>query len=141
VADLVVTVIAMRLGELVEGTAHVCGPDTTLREAAAAMSRAGHGSLGVVEGGTLIGLLTERDLVSSMAGEVDPESPVRAIMTPDPDVFAPTVDAVEAGMWLVESEYRHLPVVESGRVLGVVSVADVLGAVLATPGIVEGEEE
>lgn len=120
----------MTLGDLVVGTAHVCGPDTTLEEAAEAMRSAGHGSLGVVEGGSVIGLLTERDLVRGLAAGLTAQDVVRRAMTPDPDVFSPSVDVFEAAQWLLESGYRHLPVVEDGRLLGVVSVTDILGAVL-----------
>jgi CBS domain-containing protein len=127
----------MTLGDLVVGTAHVCGPETTLEEAAAAMRAAGHGSLGVVEGGALIGLLTERDIVGGIGQGLAPNDVVRKVTTPDPDVFDPSVDVFEAAEWLLESGYRHLPVVENGRLLGVVSVTDVLGAVLDS---VEEEE-
>jgi CBS domain-containing protein len=120
----------MTLGDLVTGTAHVCGPDTTLAEAAAAMRSAGHGSLGVVEGGSLIGLLTERDIISGIAEGLATDDVVRKVTSPDPDVFDPDVDVFEAAQWLLESGYRHLPVVENGRLLGVVSVTDVLGAVV-----------
>ena len=108
----------------------MCGPDTTLGEAAEAMRAAGHGSLGVVEGGTLIGLLTERDIVGALATGHDVDGAVRLAMTPDPDVFDPTVDVFEAAQWLLESGYRHLPVVHEGRLLGVVSVTDVLAGVV-----------
>jgi len=127
----------MTLGDLVVGTAHVCGPETTLEEAAVAMRAAGHGALGVVEGGALIGLLTERDIVKAVAQGVRPDDVVRKVTTPDPDTFDRSVDVFEAAEWLLESGYRHLPVVENGRLLGVVSVTDVLGAVLDS---VEEEE-
>lgn len=124
------TVTAMELGDLVVGTAHVCGPDATLGQAAQVMRDAGHGSLGVVEGGRLIGLLTERDIVGAVADGCDIDDVVRNAMAPEPDVFAPSVDVFEAALWLLESGYRHLPVVEGGRLLGVVSVTNVLAAVL-----------
>ncbi len=104
------------------------------------MRAAGHGSLGVVEGGALIGLLTERDLVAGLASGLIASDFVRRAMTPEPDVFAPSVDVFEAAQWLLESGYRHLPVVESGRLLGVVSVTDVLSAVLESVELDDDEE-
>jgi CBS domain-containing protein len=121
----------MTLGDLVGTGAHVCGPETTLADAAGAMTGAGHGSLGVVEGGHVIGLITERDLVRAIAEGHEPRAePVSRWMSADPDLFSPAVDVFDAAEWLLESGYRHLPVVEEGMLLGVVSVTDVLGAVL-----------
>jgi CBS domain-containing protein len=123
----------MTLADLVGGSAHVCGPDTTIEDAAAAMRASGHGSLGVVEGAELVGLLTERDLVRALGAGFGAGDLVRRWMTPDPDVFSPDVDVFSAAQWLLESGYRHLPVVsDEGRLLGVVSVTDVLSAVLAS---------
>lgn len=121
----------MTLGDLVGGSAHVCGPETTIEDAAAAMSASGHGSLGVVEGGTLVGVVTERDLVRALGAGFGAGDVVRRWMTPDPDTFSADVDVFDAATWLLESGYRHLPVVsEAGHLLGVVSVTDVLSAVI-----------
>lgn len=96
------------------------------------MAAEGHGSLGVVEGMSLVGLVTERDLVRAMSQELDPlTTPVSTVMTKDPDVFHPDDDVWEAAEWLAESGYRHLPVLEGGQLLGIVSVRDLLLALLA----------
>lgn len=127
------TLGSMLLGDLVTGRPHVCGPDTTLREAASAMARAGHGSLGVVEGTTLLGILTERDLVRAMGGDADLDAEVvRSWMGADPDVFDPETEVFEAAEWLLASGYRHLPVVDETGLLGVVSLRDLLGSVLSS---------
>lgn len=127
----------MTLGDLVGGSAHVCGPETTIEDAAAAMTASGHGSLGVVEGGALVGLITERDVVRAVGAGFGAGDLVRRWMTPEPDVFLPSVDAFDAAVWLLESGYRHMPVVEGERLLGVVSVTDILRAVVAS---IEEEE-
>lgn len=117
---------------MVGDAAHVCGPATTLSDAARAMAAEGHGSLGVVEGINLVGLVTERDLVRALAEDHDPATtPVSVVMTRDPDVFHPDDDVWEAAEWLAESGYRHLPVMEEGQLLGIVSVRDLLVALLA----------
>lgn len=96
------------------------------------MAERGHGSVAVIDGRDLVGILTERDIVGALAAGVDIEStPVRDRMAVDPDVFGPDTDVFEAGEFLLESGYRHLPVVEDGVLLGVVSLRDLLGAVLA----------
>ena len=121
----------MELGELVTGAPFVCGPDTTLAEVASALAERGHGSAGVVEGRTLLGVVTERDLVRAVGTGVDLDSvTVRRYMSADPDVFAPDTDVFEAAVWITQSGYRHLPVVEAGRLLGIVSLRGLLEAIL-----------
>ena len=123
------------MGDLVTGRPHICGPETTLVEAARAMSEAGHGSLGVVEGRRLVGVLTERDLVRAMAEGGEPEfEPVRKWMGRDPDSFSPSTDVVEAAQWILQSGYRHLPVMADGELLGIVSIRDLLRTVLEVLG-------
>jgi CBS domain-containing protein len=120
------------LGDLVSGTPFICGPDTTLLDVARSMFERGHGSVAVIDGRELIGIITERDIVRSIAEGIDVATvSVRSRMASDPDTFAPETDVFEAGEFLLESGYRHLPVVEDGNLLGVVSLRDLLGAVLA----------
>ena len=96
------------------------------------MHQRGHGSLGVVEGMKLLGLVTERDLVRAMASGVDlDQTAVSGFMSREPDVFSPEFDVWEAAEWLAESGYRHLPVVEDGALLGIVGVRDLLVALVA----------
>lgn len=121
----------MLLRDLVGTSARVCGPDTTLRDAAAEMAARGHGSLGIVDGRELIGLVTERDLVGALGRGADVDQvTVSAVMSRDPDVFSPEFDVREAAEWLAESAYRHLPVVENDDLLGIVSVRDILIAMV-----------
>jgi CBS domain-containing protein len=95
------------------------------------MHERGHGSLGVVDGMKLLGLITERDLVRAMANGVDLDHvPVSSFMSRDPDIFSPEFDVWEAAEWLAESGYRHLPVVEDGALLGIISVRDLLLALV-----------
>jgi CBS domain-containing protein len=121
----------MLLRALVGTAARVCGPATSLRDAAVAMHERGHGSLGVVDGMKLLGLITERDLVRAIANGVDLDQiTVSSFMSRDPDIFSPEFDVWEAAEWLAESGYRHLPVVEDGALLGIISVRDLLLALV-----------
>jgi CBS domain-containing protein len=123
----------MRLGDLVGDAPYVCGPDTTLLEAAGAMEGSDLGSLAVVEGVSLLGLITERDIRRAVANGTDLDSPVSAVMSDDPDTFDPDLDVWDAASWIAESGYRHLPVVgDDGDLLGVVSVRDLLKALVDT---------
>lgn len=127
------TLPTVTLRELVSGTPFICGPDTTLLEVSRSMAEYGHGSVAVIDGRDLVGILTERDVVRAVADGVDLASePVRSRMATEPDVFGPDVDVFEAGEFLLESGYRHLPVVDEGTLLGVVSLRDLLRAVLAS---------
>jgi len=130
---MVVTVSAMRLGDLVGDAPFVCGPDTTLIEAAAAMEKSDLGSLAVVEGMNLLGLVTERDIRRAVANRTDLDSPVSSVMSDDPDTFDPDLDVWDAASWIAESGYRHLPVVDDeGALLGVISIRDLLKALVDT---------
>ena len=120
------------LRDLVSGTPFICGPDTSLLELSKSLAERGHGSVAVIDGRKLVGIVTERDVVRAVADGVDlAATPVRSRMALEPDVFAPEVDVFEAGEFLLQSGYRHLPVVEDGTLLGVVSLRDLLAAVLA----------
>lgn len=124
----------MILRELVSGTAFLCGPEMTLTEVALEMEARDHGSVAVVDGPDLVGLITERDLRRAAAGAVDfSEALVRDFMSADPDTFDPDLDVWDAAAWIAESGYRHLPVVdESGELLGVVSIRDLLRSLVDT---------
>jgi CBS domain-containing protein len=123
----------MRLGDLVGKAPFVCGPETTLLEAAEAMEQSDLGSLAVVEGMSLLGLVTERDIRRAVARGTDLESPVSQVMSGDPDTFDPDLDVWDAASWIVESGYRHLPVVDDdGSLLGVVSIRDLLKGLVDT---------
>ena len=124
----------MKLGDLLGNAPYLCGPATTLAEAALAMEGSDLGSLAVVEGMSLLGLVTERDLRGAIAGGLDlNDTPVSQIMGADPDTFDPDLDVWDAASWMAESDYRHLPVVDDdGTVLGVISLRDLLKALVDT---------
>lgn len=121
----------MKLGALVGGRAEVIGPEATLEEAAEAMMESEVGSLGVVEDRELIGILTERDLVRAAADGADFFGElVSDWMTESPDTFSPDVEVEDAARWLLETGYRHLPVMEGGELLGIASIRDLLWAMV-----------
>ncbi len=123
----------MKLRSMVGGRAEVCGPETTLQDASAAMESTGVGSIGVVQGRELAGIITERDIVRAASEGTDPKlEVVEDWMTSDPDVFTPEVTVTEAARWLLETGYRHLPVMEDGELLGILSIRDVLWALLGS---------
>lgn len=132
----------MEIGEVVGGDATVCGPETTVAEAAAVMVDQHIGSLGVFDSGRLVGIFTERDVLRAVADDCDLEDcPVERYMTPEPDSLAPDVDVEDAAEWLLATGYRHLPVIDEGHLLGIASIKDILWAITETHQVASSEEE
>jgi CBS domain-containing protein len=104
----------------------------TLRAAAERMWRHQTGSLLVMDKDRLAGIVTERDLLRAVALGADPgnvtvqEAMTTAVFTARPDLPLQEAARIMASRWI-----RHLPVVEQGRVLGVVSMRDVAGVFAA----------
>jgi CBS domain-containing protein len=105
-------------------------PDATVQQACAEMRRHRIGAVLVTDaGGGLVGIFTGRDAICRMLAEGrDPAAtPLRAVMTPDPETLGPRHRALDALRLMRDSGFRHVPVVEDGRLLGVVSRGDFLG--------------
>ncbi len=106
------------------------GGDTSLVEAARQMRVSGVGGVPVVDpgDGRCVGILTERDIVvRALAEERDPRAAVvRDVATLRPVMCAPDDDASTALLQMREAEIQHLPVVEEGKVVGVISLADIV---------------
>jgi CBS domain-containing protein len=100
----------------------------TVLEAAVLMKRQGKGALLVVEGSRLSGIFTERDaLFRVIAAGRDPATTTLAdVMTPQPQTMHPDEPFVKALRIMHKRGFRHLPVVEHGRPLGIVSARDAL---------------
>jgi CBS domain-containing protein len=119
---------------LIGGSVEVCTADETLRQAAQRMFVGDIGSMGVMAAGKLIGIITERDLMQAVATGADADlATVGDWMTTAVDTFSPVVEVDEAALWLLETGYRHLPVVDDDRLLAILSIRDVLAA-LVEPG-------
>lgn len=116
------------LSKVIAGHAVVqsVAPDTLVTDCVRTMSTAKIGALLVLDGGKLAGIFTERDALNRvLAAGLDPRSTkVSDVMTRDPVSVAP-VTTVGAAMELVtQRRFRHLPVVDSGKVLALVSSGD-----------------
>jgi CBS domain-containing protein len=119
----------MTIRELIGGEVIWVPPDETIRSAAAAMKSNGVGSVAVEVDGALEGILTERDILDAVADGADlDQARVDEWMTPYPDSMDPDMSVPEAADWMLASGYRHIPVVDGSRVLGMISIKDVLWA-------------
>ncbi|MEG3191353.1 CBS domain-containing protein [Lysobacter sp. D1-1-M9] len=108
------------------------GPDAPVVDAIRLMAEKCIGAVLVIEGDRLVGILSERDYARKIVlqGRSSADTPVRAIMT-DEVITVGVDDNAEHCMQLVtDRRIRHLPVVNSGRVLGVVSIGDLVKAVI-----------
>ena len=106
---------------------HTVGPDATLHEVAMEMAAQYVGAVAVVEGDQLQGILTERDIVfRAVARGLDANTtPARAIMTEDP-VTVEIDDAVSDALAAkLGDAFRHLPVMEAGQLVGLLSYRDI----------------
>ena len=105
---------------------HSVGPDTPVTECVRLMTAEKIGALVVMDGGRLIGIFTERDALNKvLAGGLDPGSTkVAEVMTKDPYCIPPTTTVGDAMELITERRFRHLPIVENGKVLAVVSSGD-----------------
>ena len=130
------------VGELMSAPVVTATPSETVAEAAARMNDRRVGSVVVVDGQRPIGILTERDLVRFAATGADASgTKVSEWMTDDPDIVAPTLDAGEAFASLASHGYRHIPVVDDGALVGIVSMRDVMRVAQIQPVVAPGTIE
>jgi CBS domain-containing protein len=110
----------------------IMSAETTVRDAVRAMATHKIGAVMVGEGSRLTGIFTERDLAFKVvAAGRDPDTVRLAeVMTRDPDTLRPDDSAHDALQRMSQRGYRHLPVVDGGHIVGMVSVRDIYGAML-----------
>lgn len=113
--------------------AHAVAPGDTVFAAMAKMAEANVGFLAVLDQGKLVGVLSERDYARKVAlqGRSSPDTPVRDIMTTQVVTVTPENTLPQCMALMDQGGFRHLPVVENGRVTGVLSVRDLLREIVA----------
>ncbi|HVS05800.1 MAG TPA: CBS domain-containing protein [Candidatus Dormibacteraeota bacterium] len=115
----------MRIGQLSRSELVTGALADTLSQAASRMRYADVSALPVVEAGELVGILTERDLTRAAAEGVDPRShTVAAFMSLGPITADPNEDSDDVAARMLELGIRHLPVIERGKLAGIVSMRD-----------------
>jgi len=103
-------------------------PETTVSEAAKRMAAKNTGAVLVMEGDALVGIFTERDAVFRvLAKGLDANATLlRQVMTPNPATVLPNTAYGHALLIMQERRFRHVPVVEGGRVLGIVAARNAM---------------
>ncbi len=128
----------MQVRDVMTQAAVTESPQDSIRSAAERMWRQQTGSLVITEDGRLAGIITERDLLRAVALGADPDkTTVDDAMTAEVYTVPPGMPLQEAAREMATRWIRHLPVVEAGRLLGVVSMRDVTGvfAAMATGNV------
>lgn len=113
--------------------------EDTLRAAAQRMWEQQTGSLLILDGESVAGIVTERDVMKAVGQGHDPQSTtVAEIMTTEVLTVAPATTLHEAARHMAARWIRHLPVIDEGRVVGMVSQRDLVGVLAALDPHPEG---
>jgi len=115
----------LKVSDLMARKPVTCSPETSAGEAAQIMRDKDVSSLGVVEGGRLVGIVTTRDLSARVLAEgLDGTAPVGMVMTPDPIALSPDSLGSDILHMMLERRIGHLPVVEDGVLKGMITQTD-----------------
>ena len=116
-----------------KGTAvYSISPDDTVYDALKLMAEKNVGALVVLDGDRLAGLISERDYARKIVLEdkLSRETKVKEIMTAEVLTVTPDMDLDECMELITEKRKRHLPVVENDRVLGIISIGDIVKGIM-----------
>jgi CBS domain-containing protein len=99
--------------------------DASVAEAATIMGGQHVGSAIVLDSGVPVGIFTDRDALRALASDFDAaHHPVTQWMSRDPTTVGPETEVRAARELMLERGFRHLPVAEGGRIVGVISIRD-----------------
>lgn len=109
------------------------GPDATVMEALTAMAEHDIGAVVVTEASRLVGIFTERDYARKVAlrGKSSKDTNISELMTPNVCTITPSHTMDQVMNIMTENRFRHLPVVDHGQIVGIVTIGDVVKAVIA----------
>ena len=122
---------------------HSVTPDSTVFDALERMSAYDVGALMVLSGSELVGIFSERDYARKviLMGRASKETLVREVMTDDLITITPDATVGDCMNLMTGNRIRHLPVVENGQLVGVVSIGDVVKAIMTQQELMITEME
>ena len=133
-------ILKTRVADLLHRDPITAAPDVSIRDAARIMAEHRVSALLIVEDGRIAGIMTDRDLRSKVvAAGRDVGGPVSAIMTRDPLTIPSSSLAFEAMLEMLGRNVHHLPVVDEGRLVGLVSSGDLMRLETANPVFLVGD--
>ncbi|WP_424682091.1 CBS domain-containing protein [Frateuria sp. YIM B11624] len=111
---------------------YAIAPEAPVLEAIRQMAERRIGALVVMKGDALAGIVSERDYARKviLRGRSSAQTAVADIMSGEPLTISPETDVFDCMRLCTERRVRHLPVVEDGRVVGVISIGDLVKAVI-----------
>ncbi|MGI9665816.1 MAG: CBS domain-containing protein [Acidimicrobiia bacterium] len=118
-------------------------PDSSVYEALELMADKNVGALVVILAGDLVGIMSERDYARKvvLVDRISRETPVSEIMTRDPVTVDPATTVAECMTLMTDNRFRHLPVVDNGQMVGVISIGDVVREVIEEQEFLIGQLE
>ena len=127
------TVVAEILKAKPEGLVHSIAPTATVLQALQSMADLRVGALLVMQDNAIVGILTERDYARKIAlmGRSSVSTLVSDVMTQDVMYVQPTQTSEECMALMTENRLRHLPVVDDGAVLGMISIGDLVKDIIS----------
>ncbi|MCM3733072.1 CBS domain-containing protein [Fictibacillus nanhaiensis] len=114
----------MELRDIMTVDIETCEPNAKITEVAEKMKSLGVGSIPVYENGELKGIVSDRDIVIRCVADGNIEGIARDVMTLDPVTGTPEMTVDEAKKLMSEYQIRRLPVLDNGKVVGIVSLGD-----------------
>lgn len=108
-------------------------PTATVYDALKLMADKNIGSLLVMEGSEIVGIVTERDYARKIAllGRASPQTPVREIMSATVMFVGPKHTTEQCMALMTQNRMRHLPVMDDGKLLGIVSIGDLVKDIIS----------
>jgi CBS domain-containing protein len=125
--------VAQILQSKQDSTVYAISPEAMVLDAIRLMAEKNIGSLLVMEGHKIFGIVTERDYARKIVlmGRISNETPVRAIMTSLVIYVSPDRTNEECMALMTENRLRHLPVVDHGKLVGIISIGDLVKDIIS----------
>jgi len=117
----------MTIADVMTAYPEALSPESTIHKAAQLMRDQDYGVIPIVDDiGSLVGIVTDRDIVvQAIANGHGPETELRECMTPNPDTVPKDLPLADALHLMDKQQIRRVPVVENGRLIGMVSLSDI----------------
>lgn len=127
------TIVAELLKAKDSSTIHRIGPDATVYEAVEMMAQHRVGSVLVIEGDKVLGIVTERDYARKIAlmDRSSRSTKVREVMSSPVMCVPPSHTTEECMALMTKSRLRHLPVMDNGKLVGLVSIGDLVSGIIS----------